>query len=265
MRNHHTCPHCGCKKLWIVRGTNRKCTACRKEWVPRHVGCVSGFRYSRKQWRDILDTFLRDKTGTALVRECDLSQPTAYKITKRIQAVMAADVPSKKFSGNIEADATYIGGDWKNKRIHIRTQGTKRGRGTRKPCIFGIIQRHPQLVRVFLVTGENTRSVKPLVTKTVRKRSRVFTDECAAYQWLPKSKYRHQFVDHSKNEYVRGEVHTQTLDGYWGILKNFLANKGGVRHSELERFVSESVWRYNHRHLSRSEQVDRLLKLLTKK
>jgi hypothetical protein len=199
------------------------------------------------------------------MRECGLSKPTAYKITKRIQAVMAADVPTRKFCGNTEADATYIGGDWKNKRIHIRKQGTKRGRGTKKQCIFGIIQRRPQRVRVFLVKGENTRSVKPLVSEIVRKRSHVFTDECAAYQWLSKGNYQHQFVNHSENEYVRGEVHTQTLDGYWGMLKNFLANKGGVRPSELERFVAESVWRYNHRHLSRSEQVNRLLKLLTKK
>jgi hypothetical protein len=209
----------------------------------------------------MLDTFLRDKKGIALVRECGLSHPTAYKIVRRVQEIMDADVPLV-LSGTCEVDATYIGGQWKNKRIHIRVKGTKRGRGTKKQCIFGIAGRDDKIVRVFLVSGENIPSTRHHITSIVAKGSRICSDECSAYTSLPRDGYIHEFVNHSEGEYVRGDAHTQTLDGFWGNVKNFLADKGGVRASEIHRFIAEYVWRYNHRHMTRNEQAKRLLELL---
>ncbi len=261
MHRKHPCPHCGNTRSWPVRERGRKCRACRREWTERAAHPVAGFRLSAKEWRAALDTFLRDGTGTALAREDGIELKRAYRIVRRIQEAMAGDVP-KDFSGTVEADATFLGGVWKNKRIHIRKRGTKRGRGTSKQAIFGLAQRAPNLVRVFFVRAESRKETKPHITAVVSKGSRICSDECGAYLKLEKLGYTHESVNHSKGEYVRGDVHTQTLDGFWGLLKNFLADKGGVRRGKLHHFVAEYVWRYNHRDLTRAQQVERLFALL---
>ncbi|MDD4319900.1 MAG: hypothetical protein PHW10_06300, partial [Candidatus Peribacteraceae bacterium] len=69
---------------------------------------------------------------------------------------------------------------------------------------------------------------------------------------------------HEAGEYVRGEVHTQSLDGYWGMLKNHLAVIGGIRKKHLHLFIDEHVWRYNHKDLTRREQVQLLYRILLK-
>lgn len=261
MSQQYTCPHCGHTRSWPIRERARKCRRCRREWTARPAYPVAGFRLTKRDWYQILDTYLRDGVGTALVRECGLEPKRVYRIVRRIQAVMDADVP-KTFSGIAEVDVTFVGGAWKNKRIHIRRRGTKRGRGTSKQALFGIAQRTPARVRVFLVTSESQVATQQHITRTVRVGARVHSDECPAYVHLSAQGYTHEFVTHSAGEYVRGDVHTQTLDGFWGRLKNALAARGGIRWRELPRFIAEYVWQYNHRDMSRREQVHRLYRLL---
>lgn len=214
-----------------------------------------------QRWKHVLDTYIRDKTGTAIVRECGMSARSTYRITKAIHTVMEYDVP-QTLCGIVEVDATYVGGSWKNKKIHIRRTGTKTGRGTKKQAIFGIAQRNPNKVRVFMVTAENRSDVLPIIKDIVPVGTRICSDECSAYQILRSEGYHHDTVNHRSGEYVRGDVHQQTLEGFWGLMKNQLAAKGGVRRSNLHRFIAEYVWRYNYRSLSRKEQVKRLFSLL---
>jgi transposase-like protein len=164
--------------------------------------------------------------------------------------------------GTCETDETYLGGAWKNKRVHIRKKGTKRGRGTSKQAIFGIVGREQEKVRTWLVPSARIAVTRPYIIRTVVKGSRIYSDGFRGYRSLPRYGYTHEWVDHDAGEYVRGDVHTQTLDGYWGLLKNFLASKGGVQRRYLYRFVGEHQWRYNFRNLSRKEQVKRIYLLL---
>jgi hypothetical protein len=71
-------------------------------------------------------------------------------------------------------------------------------------------------------------------------------------------------VEHDKNEYVRGEIHTQTIEGLWGTMKARLKTVGGIRKERLHIFVGEQLWRYNFRHLTHEERTRRLLGLLTR-
>jgi len=192
-----------------------------------------------------------------------VSAETARFCATLLREVMCRDVP-ETLSGTCEADETYLGGQWKNKRIHIRRQGTKRGRGTSKQAIFGVVSRTMEQGRTWLVKNTKACITLPLVTALVERGSTMYTDGFKGYRKLPRLGYRHDWVDHEAGEYVRGEVHTQTLDGYWGLLKNFLAAKGGVQPQYLYRFVGEHQWRYNFRNLSRKEQVKRIYSLLTK-
>lgn len=103
----------------------------------------------------------------------------------------------------------------------------------------------------------------PLICSVTRQGGAIYTDGHKGYRRLPKYGYIHEWVDHEAGEYVRGEVHTQTIDGYWGMLKNHLAATGGIRKERLVYFIGEHQWRYNFRHLTRREQVEKIYHLLT--
>lgn len=256
------CPTCGHARSWSIRRAHRKCKRCRNEWSPNTAHPVPRFRFERREWCRAIDTLLRDETIQAVKEESGLAYATAQKVVSTIRQVMTEDVPIL-LSGVCEADETYVGGSWKNKAIHIRRQGTKRGRGTSKQAIFGVVERDPPQVRVWLVPDTKNRSLIPHIREVVCRGSTICTDGRKGYRRLPRYGYLHQWVDHDAGEYVRGSVHTQTLDGYWGLLKTHLDSIGGIRKSRLQYFIGEHVWRYNFRHLSRKEQAKRLFKLLT--
>lgn len=218
---------------------------------------------TEKKWLSLLDEFLRGGTIMSVVRECGLALATAHRCVLFVRAVMSADAPPH-FSGKTEADETYVGGAWKNKALHIRRQGTKRGRGTQKQAIFGVLQRQPQHVRIWLVPNAKGGTLRPLVRSYVACGSSVFTDGHKGYRRLKQMGYHHDWVDHNAGEYARGDVHTQTIDGYWGMLKNHLATIGGIRKKHLHLFIGEHVWRYNHKNLTRQEQVHSLYRILLK-
>jgi transposase-like protein len=222
---------------------------------------VREIRLTRKEWYRLIEEFLRDGTIKSVARECGLALTTAQRCVIFLRALMTADVPHC-FFGVTEADETYVGGAWKNKAIHIRKQGTKRGRGTQKQAIFGVVQRHPQHVRVWLVPNAKGVTLCPLICALVRLGSSIYTDGHKGYRRLKNMGYHHDWVDHDAGEYVRGDVHTQTLDGYWGLLKNHLAQVGGIRKKHLHLFIGEHVWRYNNKDLTRGEQTKLLHRIL---
>ena len=85
---------------------------------------------------------------------------------------------------------------------------------------------------------------------------------CILYQETVKEGYAHDFVDHHQNEYARGVVSTNHMEGFWGILKRRLRSTGGVRRERLHWYVNEECWRYNHLSYSEEEKIERLLDLL---
>lgn len=257
------CPACGHTRSWVIRRHHRKCKQCRKEWSDGEQYPIHGFRLPKREWIKIITVFLRDETIWSTASECRIAYATAQRCVYLVRQAMAADAPTL-FMGICEADETYVGGAWRNKNIHIRAQGTKRGRGTSKQAIFGIIQRHPQQVRVWLVPNSKGRTIVPIIRAHVCCGGSIFTDGHKGYRRLPRYGYIHEWVDHENGEYVRGRVHTQTIDGYWGLLKTHLDSIGGIRKERLLFFISEHQWRYNFRHLSREERVKRIYRLLTK-
>lgn len=102
------------------------------------------------------------------------------------------------------------------------------------------------------------RSLIPCVRQVVCRGSTIYTDGRKGYRQLPRYGYLHKWVDHDTGEYVRGQVHTQNIDGYWGLLKTHLDSIGGIRKDRLALFVGEHVWRFNFRHLTRKEQTKRI-------
>jgi transposase len=170
---------------------------------------------------------------------------------------MTLDVDLKKFSGTVEVDETYMGGSWKNKRLAVKRNEpkSKRGRGTTKQPIFGILCRNGQ-VFAQLIERVRKKDLQPIIERKVRRGSTVCSDTFKGYTGIAAKGYVHRLVDHSKQEYSNGKGnHINGLEGFWGYLKRQLASKGGIRREKLRWFLGEFVWRYNHRKMSVSDQV----------
>jgi transposase-like protein len=142
----------------------------------------------------------------------------------------------------IEVDETYLGGQKKNKnKKQLRKEPkSKRGFGTTKQPVFGILIRHGK-VFAQLIDDREAKDLIPIITKQVETGSKICSDTWRAYAGLAAAGYVHRTVEHNEKEYVRGKSHINGLEGFWGYLKRKLAAKGGVRRKYLNLYLSEYV------------------------
>ena len=214
---------------------------------------------SRKQWRQLLKWFILGLSSNKMTEQTGFNKPRILRALMVVRKVMKTDIP-KQFSGIVEVDETYLGGQWKNKPKSTRNKGTKRGRGTSKQPVFGIYARNG-IVWAELVGDSKAKTLQPLITKQVSSGSTVYSDTWKGYTGIATKGYVHRLVDHNR-EYVNKGVHINGLEGFWGYLKRQLASKGGIRRDRLGLYLGEYVWRYNHRKLSADQQVNKLMNLL---
>jgi transposase-like protein len=172
-----------------------------------------------------------------------------------VRQAMISDIPPV-FEGTVEIDETYLGGAWRNKRKSDRSKGTKRGRGTSKQAVFGILCRSGQ-VWAEMVPNVEANTLLPLLRKQVATGSIVCSDTFRSYTGVAAKGYVHRLVRHEDREYSDGKGnHINGLEGFWGYLKRMLAAKGGIRRERLPLYLAEYVWRYNHRKLAIRDQIN---------
>jgi hypothetical protein len=131
------CLKCNSKKLYKMSDGKRRCAQCQYEFIPHKLPLT----FSRDEWRVIIHLFLMEQSSNSISEQTGFDKQRVMRALTRIRLVMIKDVPNI-FSGTVEVDETYLGGQWKNKRKTIRDQGTKRGRGTKKQPVFGILCRN---------------------------------------------------------------------------------------------------------------------------
>ena len=142
------------------------------------------------------------------------------------------------FTNEVEVDESYFGGVRKGKR----------GRGAEgKTAVIGIAQRQGKIT-ANVVADTKRSTVMPLITKNVAKKSIVYTDEYPVYDCVDRLGYQHETVNHGAGQYVIGDAHTNTIEGFWSLTKRGIS---GVYHAVspkyLQSYVDEYSFRYNHR------------------
>jgi transposase-like protein len=249
------CPHCGgtekCKKLEGAkhRPGLYQCGDCRKQFTVT-VGTV--FERSKvplNKW--MLATFLMasSKKGYSahqLHRTIGVTYKTAWFMFHRIREAMRNDDPVSFGSGGgtVEVDETFIGRD-KSKK----PKGEKKGRGyAHKYKILSLVDRTSGKARSIVVDDLKQKTLLPILRENIDKEAVVYTDEAGQYTNLKKEFATHDFTSHGAGEYVRGDVHTNTIEGYFSIFKRGM--KGIYQHcgrQHLHRYTAEFEFRYNHR------------------
>lgn len=186
-----------------------------------------------------------------LERELGVTYKTAWRMAKLIRQELMAD-EGQPLGGAVEADETYVGG---------RRRGTKPGRpvaGSHKQPVFGMVERGGR-VAAFTVPDATSKTVMSHIEARVLPASIVYTDEWQAYWNVASRGYDHRRIYHRQKIYVVGDVHTNTIEGFFSLVKSGLR---GVYHSvskkHLQGYLNEYVWRYNNRDGTRS-QFEKLL------
>ena len=172
-------------------------------------------------------------------RETGVTYKTAWRMFKQIRSMLTDEGsgPIGGFGRKVEMDETYYGS---------RSEGT-RGRGTKKTPVVGMVQRKGQ-VRAFVAADVKSDTLRGLIKEHVLPRTMVFTDDFKAYNGLAARGYTHQRINHSEKVYVNGDVHTNTIEGFWFLIKSGIR---GVYHSVgrhyLQTYLNEYAFRYNRR------------------
>jgi transposase-like protein len=130
--------------------------------------------------------------------------------------------------------------------------------------VFGAVERQGHVIAV-TVPNVDRVTLLPHVQKHVIPTSTVYTDEMGAYETLKDKGYKHEVINHSEQVYVSGDVHTNTIEGFWSLVKRGI---GGVYHAvsskHLQGYLNEYSWRYNHRNEGRMMFETLLLRIVGK-
>jgi transposase-like protein len=256
--NGPVCPHCGCdgriypiaaRKERKIRAGLYKCGDCDGQFTVT-VGTV--FERSKvplHKWLAANHLMCASKKGVSakqLERMLGVTYKTAWFMAHRIREAMRETNPAPMGGDGqtIEVDETF----WGNRK----PRGCKKGRGFHhKEKVLTLVERGGQ-ARSFHVQAVNAKTLRPIIKEQVKAESKVMTDEAAVYTMsnppLVADFPEHQYVSHGIGEYVRGDIHTNTIENYFSIFKRGMT--GIYQHcgkQHLKRYLCEFDFRYNHR------------------
>ncbi len=233
------CPKCGVAEPKYYRVRSRKCYECKD--CGYQISPLAGTIFHKsdtglKKWFFAMYMFSVSRNGVSakeLERTLGVTYKTAWRMCKQIRLLMQQD--GSKLSGIVEADETYIGGVEKD------------GRSVRnKTPVLGVVEKGGQ-AKAFVSDYATRSRAMSFVRANVEVGAELHTDESRIYYWT-KHEYEHKSVNHSRKEYARDKVHTNTIEGFWGQLKRSI---DGTYHcvspKYLQYYVNEFVFRYNFR------------------
>jgi transposase-like protein len=251
--NGPVCPHCGATKYYKITPKKEskrpvgkgvyKCAKCRKLFTVMVGTIFSDSHIPLNKWLIAIHLMVSSKKGISanqLHRLLNITYKSAWFMSHRIRFAMEQTY-NRKMQGTIEVDETYIGG--KSRRI-----GKQTGWENKVPVV-SLVQRKGQ-VRSFVVPTVSASTLKKAVTENISKNAKLMTDELISYKNIGKQFKSHEVVNHSKYEYVRGNVTTNTVESYFGLLKRGV--NGTFHHiskQHLQRYLNEFDFRYNLRKL----------------
>jgi transposase len=186
------CPKCRSKKVYLLGNKKRRCSKCQYEFTPHRLP----LRLTRDQSKDILKWFLLEQSSQNISILSSLEQRRVMRDLTVGRRAFTKDVP-EIFSATVEVDETYLGGQWKNKRKTIRDMDTRRGRGTKKQPVFGILCRNGT-IWAEVVDNVEAGTLQPLISKKVSIGSIVCSDTWKAYTGISARGYVHRLVNHGE-------------------------------------------------------------------
>jgi len=256
--NGPVCPHCGViDSSYALNGKAHrpglyKCAECRKQYSVTVGTLFERSHIPLHQWLMCVHLLCASKKGHSshqIHRMLGVTYKTAWFMTHRIREAMKDPFFTGRMGGSgkiVEADETFWG--------NPKKRGTP-GRGyAHKEKIFSLVERNGK-VRSFHVESVAGPTLKGIMRHQIHEDTAIMTDDSGSYKGTDEFFASHDAVCHSHHEYVRGEIHTNTIENYFSILKRGLT--GVYQHvskKHLRKYVGEFDFRYNNRDVSDSER-----------
>jgi transposase-like protein len=249
------CPHCGSINVCRFKsGKQFNCRDCRNNFSVTVGTIYENSKLPLTKWylaTYILTNHSKGISSLQLSKWLGVTQKTAWFVNHRIREMLTENAP-ELLEGVVEVDETFIGGSESNK--HKSKRKAKTGTGG-KTVVFGAVQREGKVITK-IVPDSTADSLVGAVKENIAEGSIMVSDENAGYNQLSKD-YRHAKVNHSAGEYVRGAAHTNTIEGFWSLLKKQI---DGIHHSvspkHLQRYCNEAAFRYNRKHSPQDIRFD---------
>jgi len=249
------CPYCKSEHSSKRVGTQRyQCNSCNSAYSVLVGTIFESTKLELPKWFLAISLILNAKKGLSsrqLSRDLGINRNTAWYLQMRIRKAMQEGDDQDLFKGIVEIDETYIGGAQRNHSKHKRRVRRESGLNftgmQHKQAVVGLLEREGR-IKLQVVAKAHGKSIKPIIEQTVSKEASLVTDGFGGYAGLDKTYKEHQVLNKEKEEYVRGEYHTNTLEGFWTLLKRGIYgqyHKVSIRH--LQSYLNEFTFKYNHR------------------
>jgi transposase-like protein len=247
------CPHCGCcGRITKVKPNPEKrvrmglhrCGDCKKQFTVTVGTVFEASKVPLHKWLQVVYLMTSSKKGVSshqIHRALEVTYKTAWFMTHRIREAMR-DGNLAPFGGNggaVEADETFIG----------REPGKEVRRAYHhKMKVLSLVDRETGRARSVVVDDLKPSTVAPILRDNIAKEARLMTDEATHYVEVGCEFSEHGVVNHTRDEYVRGDIYTNTVEGYFSVFKRGM--KGVYQHcgkQHLHRYLAEFDFRYNNR------------------
>lgn len=242
------CPYCSAKNSTPAPKEQRyHCNNCNTTYSVTVQTIFHKTKCDLQKWFLAISLTLNAKKGLSarqLARDIEVTKDTAWYMLMRIRRAFVDD--QELMEGIIEMDETYVGGKNKNRHKDKKTKGEQGRGGSDKVAVVGTLQRDGK-VKAEKVKDVTRKTLHGIVKKNVKEGSTIMTDEWRAYNGLSLL-YGHQIVKHAMKEYVNGACHTNTLEGFWSLLKRgVIGQYHYVTSKHLNKYIDEFCYRYNNR------------------
>jgi transposase-like protein len=251
---HPKCPYCQsedvAQKQEGLRIGRWNCHACKSSFNVLSGTLFQGTKIPLHKWFMAIVVMANAKKGLSscqLARDLGMTQQSTWYMMQRIRSEMASqDKDSPLLQGIIEADEAYLGGKPRKPNKRDDDEPSPRGRGTKKTPVIGAVQRGGKVVAK-VATDLTSKGILNFVKGNVTPEgSTLITDEYQAYK-VVRPTMDHKVIKH-KEQFVDGETHTNTLEGFWSLLKRaWYGQHHHYRKQYTPLYVAEACWKYNHR------------------
>lgn len=233
-----------------------KCKACRKQFTVTVGTVFEDSHIPLSKWLLAIHLLAASKKGMSahqLHRMLNISYKGAWFMAHRLRYAMQQGTLTPLMTGVVEIDETYVGGKRKGKR-------GRPGADSHKTPVVALVERVTGRVRTFQVPRVTAENLREVIHGNVHPSSTLMTDDFRSYQAANPNVAAHHIINHTNGEYVRGEVTTNTVEGFFSILKRGI---NGVYHhvsrGHLPRYCDEFAFRYENRKVSDGARAAKLV------
>jgi transposase-like protein len=238
-----TCPHCNSKSISKIQTQNvYECNSCRYQFSVITGTMFKDTHLPLQKWFVAIYLMIESKKGISanqMKRTINVSYKTAWYLCHRIREAMITPT-DKQLHGIVEVDETWVDG---------KTEGTGSGFKGNKSLAVGEVQRNGEVILKAIEHADKNTLHDFVHSHTAPDTKAIYTDEWPAYKGIETGTTEHKTVNHAREKWVNGGVHTNTVESVWSLLKrSIVGSYHHVSKKHFDSYLDELEWRFSNRH-----------------